>query len=173
MGDRKLPHLGNGGVGVNRMCEEGDRTQFLLTWFDRLCVRLREVRVAVGDYKRVLTPIVTTRHGITGVFLDPPYTEGAMEYAVSGRQGEVAREVRGWCGEHGANPDLRIVLCGHTGEHEDLLQKGWRLIPGTARGGYGITEQGQENTDRDSLYLSPHCLFEKEKEWNLFECVDG
>jgi hypothetical protein len=83
---RQLPHLGNAGQGVNRKLPHlGDagqgRAAYIREWFGALQDRTRNVRVAVGDWQRVLTESVTTRHGTTGVFLDPPYTKGAMDYA--------------------------------------------------------------------------------------------
>ncbi|MBF9643259.1 hypothetical protein IAI26_10850, partial [Streptococcus pseudopneumoniae] len=69
---------------------------------------------------------VTTRHGLTGLFLDPPYTLGAMDYAVGGVGGDLATEVRAWCAANGQNHLLRIVLCGHKGEHDSLLANGWQ-----------------------------------------------
>jgi hypothetical protein len=73
--NRKLPHLGDAGRG---------RSAYIYEWFAALMDRTRGVRVAVGDWQRVLTDSVTVRHGLTGVFLDPPYTKGAMDYAAGG-----------------------------------------------------------------------------------------
>jgi hypothetical protein len=48
-----------------------------LDWLSLLSERLRDVRVVSGDWSRVSDPSVTFLHGITGVFLDPPYSEKA------------------------------------------------------------------------------------------------
>jgi hypothetical protein len=157
--NRKLPHLGNAGQG---------RSQFVYEWFSALQDRLRDVRVAVGDWQRVLTESVTTRHGLTGVFLDPPYTKGAMDYAVGGVGGEIAAKVRAWCAAHGHDPKLRIVLCGHAGEHDALLADGWHLRTWTARKGYAMTDEAVKNSASETLWCSPHCVPERTVQEALF-----
>lgn len=150
--NRQLPHLGNAGQGVNR------QNVAVQTWFSALQARLRCVRVAAGDWRRVLTPVVTTRHGLTGVFLDPPYTKGAMGYAAGGVGGALADDVRLWCSENGHNPKFRIVLCGHAGEHDWLLMEGWHTRTWRARKGYALTDVARENSASETLWCSPHCL---------------
>lgn len=170
---RKLPHLGNAGQGINRQLPHLDRprginraresgqssrTQFILDWFDALHERLRDVRVTCGDWSRVVKDSVTTRHGLTGVFLDPPYTKGSMEYTAAGCGGELADAVRAWCLANGENEKLRIVLCGHAGEHDELLAHGWTLRKWTARKGYAVTDEAIENSASETLWCSPHCV---------------
>ena len=130
--------------------------------------RTRGVRVAVGDWQRVLTDSVTVRHGLTGVFLDPPYTKGAMDYAAGGVGGELADKVRAWCAKNGNDKRLRIVLCGHAGEHDALLQEGWHLRAWTARKGYASTDEAVENSASETLWCSPHCVPERQKQEALF-----
>ena len=62
---------------------------------------------------------------------------------------------------NGENPELRIALCGDDTEHEDALE----LDPGVewkANGGFAIQSssrtRGQENANRERIWLSPHCL---------------
>lgn len=143
--NRQIPHLSDAGMGVAE-------------WIGALGARLRAVRVAVGDWRRVLTSSVTTRHGLTGVFLDPPYTKGKMQYAAGGVGGGLSAEVRRWCAENGADPLLRIVLCGHAGEHDELLAYGWRTATWKARGGYALTEEARANRAGETAWCSPHCL---------------
>ena len=126
------------------------------------------MRVAVGDWQRVLTESVTTRHGTTGVFLDPPYTKGAMDYAVGGVGGDLADKVRAWCAANGQNKKLRIVLCGHAGEHDALLASGWHLRAWTARKGYAVTDEAVENSASETLWCSPHCVPERAVQDALF-----
>jgi hypothetical protein len=160
--NRQLPHLGNAGRGVNRQLPHlsagQGRTAYISAWFRELQDRMRGVRVAVGDWQRVLTESVTTRHGLTGVFLDPPYTRGAMDYAAGGVGGELAAKVRAWCAENGQNKMLRIVLCGHAGEHDALLAHGWHLRTWKARKGYARTAEAVKNSASETLWCSPHCV---------------
>jgi len=157
--NRKLPHLGNAGQG---------RSAYIYEWFGALMDRTRDVRVAVGDWQRVLTDSVTVRHGLTGVFLDPPYTKGAMDYAAGGVGGELADKVRAWCAKNGNDKRLRIVLCGHAGEHDALLQDGWHTRAWTARKGYARTDEAVENSASETLWCSPHCVPERQKQDALF-----
>jgi len=170
--NRKLPHLGNAGRGVNRQLPHlsagRGRSAYIYEWFGALMDRTRDVRVAVGDWQRVLTDSVTVRHGLTGVFLDPPYTKGAMDYAAGGVGGELADKVRAWCAKNGNDKRLRIVLCGHAGEHDALLQDGWHTRAWTARKGYARTDEAVENSASETLWCSPHCVPERQKQDALF-----
>src|SRR5690606_38857622 len=73
--NRKLPHLGDAGKGVHRQLPNlstfvGNRRrrhEAIVAWMAALADRLRDVRVCCGDWTRVLTPSVTTKHGVTGV----------------------------------------------------------------------------------------------------------
>ena len=162
--NRKLPHLGDSGRGINRQLPHlgnsgrGDRRQFIFDWFGHLYDRLRSVRVTCGDWQRVCKDSVTTRHGLTGVFLDPPYTKGAMDYAAGGVGTELPMQVQAWCAVNGKNPLLRIVLCGHAGEHDALLANGWTIRTWAARKGYATTDEAVENSNSETLWCSPHCV---------------
>lgn len=101
---------------------------------------------------------VTTRHGLTAVFLDPPYTKGEMDYSAGGVGGELAAKVREWCAKSGGDKLLRIVLCGHAGEHDALLAQGWHTRKWTARKGYAVTEEAVENSASETIWCSPHCV---------------
>jgi len=163
--NRKLPHLGDAGRGINRKLPHlGDagrghpRSQYIHEWMAALHDRLRDVRVTCGDWGRVVKDSVTTRHGLTGLFLDPPYTKGAMDYAAGGVGGALADQVREWCRENGENEKLRVVLCGHAGEHDELLAAGWHIETWTARKGYAITDEAIENSAGETLWCSPNCI---------------
>ena len=167
---RQLPHL-SAGRGVNRKLPHlGDagRGAFIRDWLARLGERLRDVRVACGDWKRVLTDSVTVRHGTTAVFLDPPYTKGAIDYAAGGVGGALASDVRMWCAENGHRKELRIVLCGHAGEHDELLSQGWTTRKWNARKGYAITSDAVENSASETLWASPACAAERPEISDLF-----
>lgn len=98
---RKLPHLGDG--------------KALAGYLGALSERLRRVRVACGPWERVVTDSVTWRHGVTGIFLDPPYDDGAIDYAAGGR---IAQDVAAWAREHSADERLRIAVCGYEGDYD-------------------------------------------------------
>jgi DNA adenine methylase len=151
--NRQLPHLGDAGQGG-----EHPRTAYIREWFGLLHERLRDVRVTCGDWSRVVKDSVTTRHGLTAVFLDPPYAKGAMDYSAGGMGLGIAEDVRAWCQVNGADPKLRIVLCGHAGEHDALLSAGWHLRTWTARKGYALTDEAVENSGSETLWCSPHCV---------------
>lgn len=146
--NRQLPHLGNAGTGVNR--PEAAATE----WMRRLSTRLRRVRIACGSWERVVTDVVTWRHGVTGGFLDPPYVDGAMSYSAGGRG--ISASVRDWALEAGKRKDMRVALCGYEGEH-DL--PGWSCVEWKARGGYGNQsgDDADDNRHRERIWFSPHC----------------
>ncbi len=179
--NRQLPHLGNAGTGIHRKrphlgdagtgCTESDLTSGTLTgqqvlfYMRQLAERLRKVRVCCGDWSRVCGPSVTIKHGITGVFLDPPYADEAERtddlYAQD--SGSVAHAVREWALEWGDHPDARIALCGYEGEHS--MPESWDCLEWKARGGYGSqgTGAGRENSNRERIWFSPHCLKPQER----------
>lgn len=162
--NRQLPHLGDAGQG-----DEHPRTTYILEWFGLLHDRLREVRVTCGDWSRVVKGSVTTRHGLTAIFLDPPYTKGAMDYAAGGVGTDLPLQVQSWCAANGDNPKLRIVLCGHAGEHDALLAHGWFTTEWTARKGYAVTDEAVENSASETLWCSPNCIRSDAGNRDLFE----
>jgi hypothetical protein len=142
------------------------RRAWLLDWFGRLRDRLRNVRVCCGDWSRVVgSSSVTTRLGLTGVFLDPPYSKQAKRTTkiYAEESGTVAHDVRAWCLERGCHPLMRICLAGYEGEgHEELEGHGWRVEYWHAQGGYGNrTERGKRNARRERLWFSPHCVYSR------------
>ncbi len=173
--NRKLPHLGNAGRGVNRKLPHlgNGRGDFIRDWLSKLGARLRDVRVTCGGWQRVLTDSVTTCHGLTGVFLDPPYTRGAMDYAAGGVGGALATEVRDWCRANGDNKKMRIVLCGHAGEHDELLSHGWTTRKWKARKGYALRSGAVENSASETLWVSPACVGAPEVEAPLVDLFTG
>jgi len=159
---RKLIHLGDAGRGVHR---KGAKPA---AWFDEISDRLRRVRVACGDWARVAGPSVTLKHGLTGVFLDPPYaSERAGSYTVDSYT--VAHDVRAWAIENGDNPLMRIALCGYEGEHD--MPEGWLKIAWKTQGGYSNkpSDRGRENSEKERIWFSPHCL-QSVKQRDLF-CI--
>lgn len=153
--NRKLPHLGDGGNGVNRQIE-GDRLAWIREWFAELQSGMGEARVCCGDWSRIMSPGTMTRNGVAAVLLDPPYSLTGAVYANDSRT--VSGDVREWCVQNGADPRLRIALCGHAGEgHEELEAIGWTVETWDKRGGY----QGAD--DRERIWFSPHCIRQREE----------
>lgn len=162
--NRKLVHLGDAGRGVNRKRED------LLEYFQALQNRLRNVRVCSGDWSRVCGPSPTFKNGVTGVFLDPPYSEKANRVDVYSIEDKtVAHTVCKWAIDNGDNSELRIALCGYEGEHE--MPESWECIEWKASGGYGSQGKGRgrDNCKKERIWFSRHCLkpheglpFEKE-----------
>lgn len=142
------------GHGINAQCFEL-KSGGLYTYMHQLAARLRRVRVCCGDWRRVLTPSVTTYVGTCGVFLDPPYQHDMRERCYS-EDHDVSGEVCAWALANGDNPDFRIALCGYEGEHE--MPDSWECVPWKAHGGYSRTKRGVENRSRERIWFSPHCL---------------
>jgi phage terminase large subunit len=152
---RKRPHLGNAGRGIPRNLPHlGDAGQGIQDYLCSLRDRLRRVRVCCGDWSRVLGPSVTCKHGVTGVFLDPPYADTAdrdprlyTEDSLS-----VAHAVREWALANGDNPKLRIALCGYEGEHD--IPETWACVPWKAAGGYGSQGDGEQTPRADLVFAA-------------------
>lgn len=126
----------------------------------RIQQRLAGVRIACGDWTRVLTPIILNARaggdGTTSIFLDPPYTTGSNIYnAQDHGAATISHEVREWCKT--APPELRICLAGYDTDHDELLAYGWTKATGRAGGvGYGTVA----TASRERLWFSPACLEE-------------
>lgn len=130
-------------------------------WFARLALRLRHVRVACGDWSRVLGNSVLGKGQNVGgrrpcaVFLDPPYDPALRcSYLYTEDSAGISSSARTWAIEHGDDPDLRIALCGYEGEHE--MPGSWECISWKAARGYAATEN--ENRAKERIWFSPHCL---------------
>lgn len=157
--NRQLPHLSNAGQGVNRQLPHlgnAGRSEFIAAWMGKLSDRLRDVRVACGDWRRVTSASVTSRRGLTAIFLDPPYEKGAMDYAAGGVGSGISQEVAAWAIEAGKDPMMRIALCGHEGEH-DFEAEGWAAVAWRGKG-YGSTPEAKKNARSERIWFSPHCL---------------
>ena len=169
--NRKLVHLG-GGRGVNRKLVHlgnNGRGAALVSWFSELSARLRNVRVASGDWSRVCGPSVTHKHGLTGVFLDPPYADTADRQSDLYRVDceSLAHDVRRWAIEQGARDDMRIALCGYDGEHE--MPDDWAVYAWNAGEGFGgQADDRTGNGKRERIWFSPACITEQP---SLFEAA--
>ncbi len=153
---RKIVQLRDGGQGVHRPTM---RQSHLIDWMQALAERLRYVRVACGDWTRVMGPAITHQQRLNGIFLDPPYLRTERTQDVYRVENDVSEAVRQWAIDHGDHPKLRIVLCGYEGEHD--MPDTWRKIAWRTNGGYanaGKASRGRDNAKRERLWLSPHCL---------------
>jgi hypothetical protein len=157
---RQLPHLGDGGTGVNRQLPHlgnggsgviDARREWLQDWFRQLQDRLAETRIVCGDWERICSVGSMTRNGIAAVLMDPPYS--LTEAVYTHDSSTVSGDVRRWCIANGNNPKLRIALCGHDTEHNELETLGWRVETWDKGGGY----QGAD--DRERIWFSPACKF--------------
>ncbi len=158
--NRKLPHLGNAGRGINRKLPHlgnAGRGEQIKEYFRALSGRLRDVRIAQGEWDRVLGDSVTIKHGITGVFMDPPYSADEHDVTYSANS-DVAGAVHEWAVSNGDNPSMRIALCGYEGEH--AMPDTWECVAWKARGGYGSQGdgRGRDNAARERVWFSPGCL---------------
>ncbi len=128
----------------------------LYDYFRALAARLRRTRVVCGDFERILGPSVTWRHGMTAVFLDPPYADAEHAVTYSGG-GNVWKRVVAWCEANGDNTLLRIALCGY---YEEGLLPGWDAVKWRTPGGYGSqgNGRGRENAARECIWFSPSCI---------------
>jgi len=102
---------------------------------------------------------VTFKHGLTGVFLDPPYADTADRqsglYRVDCEQ--VAHDVCEWAIANGQNQLLRIALCGYDGEHD--MPNEWQVYEWNAGAGFGgQAETRTGNGRRERIWFSPSCL---------------
>ena len=149
--NRQLPHLGNGGTGVKRQLDgtTAEKLAWVTDWFVRLQDSFREARVACGGWERICSPGTMTRNGPCAVLLDPPYSLTGAVYAQD--SSTVSGDVRKWCIANGSNPLLRIALCGHDTEHNELGSLGWTVETWAKSGGY----QGAD--DRERIWFSPAC----------------
>ncbi len=174
---RQLVHLGDNGQGVNRQTistnlsgvaanlvrsgnnKQGDRHAALVAWMRALSARLERVRVASGDWSRVCGGSVTFKHGLTAVFLDPPYADTADRQDFLYREDslDVAHAVREWAIENGSNPLLRIALCGYEGEHK--MPDSWAVHEWNAGEGFGAQASDRSgNGKRERIWFSPACV---------------
>ncbi|MEM4722079.1 MAG: DNA adenine methylase [Candidatus Methanomethylicaceae archaeon] len=134
--------------------------------------RLRNVRVLCGDWKRVVDDSVLYYGKVKGVFLDPPYNIGAPSSRMYGDDEEsmdVVREVNNWCAEKGNNENIRIVLCGYEGQHNNLEDIGWRKLKWIANRswGSGSDTENNKNRMRERIWYSPYCLpYNSGDRWN-------
>ena len=126
------------------------RADYLRDYFGQLACRLEHVRVLSGDWSRVVTSAMTTRLGLTGIFLDPTYTleSGRGHGLYASDDLNIGHRVRDWAVENGKSPLLRIALCGYDGEYQ--IPSNWSVFDWKGAAG--------RNGHRERIWFSPHCL---------------
>lgn len=158
-GCHQLPAIGHSGRGVH-----GPERQSLVEWCSSLKERLRRVRVACGDWSRVLTGAVTgasnslKNMGMSpcAVFLDPPYGGQRTKDCYKEDSLTVSAAEAAWAIEHGDDPHFRIALCGYEGEHS--MPDTWTEHAWKAQGGHANRNAKNKNRHRERIWFSPHCL---------------
>lgn len=132
-------------------------------WFLALSERLRRVRVACGDWTRVLGDSVLGKGKNVGgrrpcaVFLDAPYGHEFRDpYLYSEDDPAISAQVREWALEHGDDPELRIALCGYWEEHASLMPPTWTAH--RWKGSRGYAGADNQNRHSETIWFSPHCL---------------
>ena len=166
-----LPAIGND-RGIN-----GVAAPPCQSWFRALQERLRRVRIVCGDWKRVLGNSVLGKgknvggRRPCGVFLDSPYEVTMRARRIYGHdQPGLSAEVREWARKNGADPVLRIIVCGYFDEHAELLNHGWKAH--RWKGARGYSAEDNDNRENETLFLSPHCL-DVGRQRSLFEVANG
>jgi hypothetical protein len=151
----RLPSIANdrGIFGVSAPpCQE---------WFRALAARLRRVRVCCGDWRRVLGPGTLGKGKNVGgrspcaVLLDPPYPHDHRDPHLYGGQDspDVWWAARDWALEHGDDPELRIALCGYSGDfggHAGWTEYAWR-------GARGYAGKDNANREQERIWFNSSC----------------
>jgi site-specific DNA-adenine methylase len=152
-----MPMLSSAGGGIHGL------TLPVLEWFKKLQERTRRVRVACGDWTKVVTPGITYASkglgpkDVTGVFLDPPY-ELKVREQVYKEDSNIFKDVCQWAVQNGDNPRMRIALCGYQGDHQ--IPDTWKVYSWKANGGFANlgNDRGKTNSSLERIWFSPHCL---------------
>lgn len=156
-GLNSLPVLSSAGQGIHGL------THNVYDWFNELQKRLSRVRVACGDWKRIMTPSITynnkgiSKKDITAIFLDPPYDLSNRDKVYSD-DSNIFNEVCEWAIANGDNERLRVAVCGYEGDGH--FPNTWETLSWKANGGFGNAgeERGRGNAFKERVYFSPHCL---------------
>ena len=158
------PRMWRNGMGVVAYRDD----EKLLADLRALSERLRHVRIAYGDWKRLITFSALQSHGLSAIVLDPPYgVEDRHElYAHDSR--DVSHEVFEWAIENQDDSLLRIAVCGYEGEHD--FPDTWEVFEWESHGFVGKKgSQGRANRKRERIWFSPNCLRPEMPQRALFE----
>lgn len=155
-GLKSLPLLAEAGGGIH------GTSRIMIEWFKDLQIRTRRVRIACGDWKRIVTPSITyknkslSKNDITGVFLDPPYSFSGRD-KVYREENNIFKEVCEWAVENQDNPKMRIVVCGYDGSFK--FPDTWQVYSWESNGFSNLGNgRGKDNKNKERIYFSPNCL---------------
>lgn len=145
---------GSKGRGVHR-------PDFSIKELEAWSRRMQRVRIMQGPWQRCVSSkgrICGFQFPEVGVYLDPPYADGDNSAYGEKHDATPALESARWAIEHGDDPAMRIIYSGYEGTVE--FPDTWRVIEWKSSEGYGKTggTTGRENSRRERLWLSPHCL---------------
>ena len=165
--NRELPHLGSAGQGINReLSHLGDmgrginKEDLVRQYLVSLSSRLERVRICCGDWMRIVKTDTTlfANQDNAAVFLDPPYSTSPDLYVECA---DVTESVRDWCIRNGGRKNVRIALCGYNDDHDALLSHGWTKVQGRA-GSPGMHKYRTKAAKRERIWFSPYCNIEKD-----------
>lgn len=146
----KRPHLTSSKQGIS-----GQGINGIQQWFTLLSDRLHNVRVLCGDWSRLVTPAVIAGP-LTGVFLDPPYTQEAFRgdklYAQDDQT--VGHAVAKWATDN-ASRTVRVALCGYEGEYQ--MPADWEVFAWSAGSASGQNTNNKTNRHKERIWFSPSC----------------
>jgi DNA adenine methylase len=173
---KKMPKIDTGDGEGTTLCgvlsTRSTAPAALLAYFERLATRLRRVRILCGDWRRVVKPSITVNHGLTSVFMDPPYPQAEHGTSYHG-DNNIWHDAAQWAIENGDSPLLRIAVCGYFSEQTDaLFPPTWERYKWEARGGYSNQSpngRGRANAKRECVWFSPNCINAAEDYGPLFE----
>jgi site-specific DNA-adenine methylase len=131
-----------------------------------LYLRLKKTQAFVGDWKRaVSSETMTTKKGITGVFLDPPYRGTENYYAeLSNTIPErlsIADDVDHWALERGDEKKFRIAVCGYENNFSNLEQykeKDWYIHKWKPSIGHRSNSKKGIKKVKEIIAFSRYCL---------------
>lgn len=180
---KQMPEVGANGNGkpsgvfrrgVNRT--DFDTPTALSAYFAALSDRLRRVRFLCGGWERCVRDSITVNHGLTALYLDPPYPSAEHGMGYHG-DNDIWHDVARWAVSRGGDKRLRIALSGYYSEAADaLFPPTWTRYRWDARGGYSNQSKdgrGRANAKREIVYFSPHCTDPaNDYAGTLFEGVD-
>lgn len=156
------PYMSSAGQGITRI----DTRDRIPEYLAELSSYFKRVRVLCGDWSRCVTTSCTTRHGLTAVFLDPPYEDDKITGTplYTHEKKGVAQEALEWAIENGNSPLLRIAYCGYN-SNSNIFPSDWTAINWKAGGGYANQSTGKDNNShRETIWFSPHCVKEQNSE---------